>query len=287
MNKQLIELSKYTAAYTSRGEGIPVILLHGFFGDCWTLGAIAQELASSYRCISLDLLGFGDSSKPDIRYRIEYQVELLQEFIAAQQISKFYLIGYSYGAWIASAYAIALADQILANPAAATPELAQLILLAPAGIRDDDFVGRHNYLRPLLWQTPLVEITLKLLAPWAKLAGQEKFFKSIQDTRQILVDQPVARSLLVDSLDAKYQDAIETVENDIDRVPTPTLVIAGEKDQTIPLWHAQAYADRLPQGSLQVIRGAEHDLVNSHSPEVAQAITNYWQRSTVIATPES
>lgn len=280
MNKQLIELSKYTVAYTSSGAGIPVILLHGFLGDCWTLQSIAQELATSYRCISLDLLGFGDSSKPNIRYRIEYQVELLQEFIAAQQISEFYLIGYSYGAWVAAAYAVALADQT-----AATPDLAKLILLAPAGIRDDDFVGRHNYLRPLLWQTPLVEIALSLMAPWAKLVGQEKFLKTIQDARQALVAQPVARSLLVDRLNP--EDAVDTVEKDIDRVMTPTLVIAGENDQLIPLWHSQIYAERIPQASLHVIPGAEHNLVSSHYQEVVQAITKYWNRSTVIESHES
>ncbi len=276
MNKQLIKLSKYTVAYTSSGTGIPVILLHGFFGDCWTLQPIAQELAHSYRCISLDLLGFGDSSKPDLRYRIEYQVELLREFMAAQQIAKFYLIGYSYGAWVAAAYAIALADQARASQTGTAPELAQLILLAPAGIRDDNFVGRHSYLRPLLWQTPLVDLALNLIAPWAKLGGQKKFFKTIQNARQALVSQPVARSLLVDRLDP--QDAVDTVEKDIDRVTTPTLVIAGENDQTIPLWHAQTYADQMPQASLQVIPGAEHDLINSHYQTIVQAITKQWNR---------
>jgi uncharacterized alpha/beta hydrolase family protein len=45
MKKQTIELSKYTAAYTSIGAGIPVILLHGFFGDAWTLDSIAKGLS--------------------------------------------------------------------------------------------------------------------------------------------------------------------------------------------------------------------------------------------------
>jgi pimeloyl-ACP methyl ester carboxylesterase len=75
MTKQTIELGQYTAAYTSIGAGIPVILLHGFFGDAWTLDPISQGLATKYCCISLELLGFGDSSKPDIRYLIGDHVE--------------------------------------------------------------------------------------------------------------------------------------------------------------------------------------------------------------------
>ena len=90
MSKQTIELSKYTAAYTSIGAGIPVILLHGFFGNASTLGSIAQGLSANYCCISLELLGFGDSSKPDIRYLIEDHVEFLKEFLIAKEITKFY-----------------------------------------------------------------------------------------------------------------------------------------------------------------------------------------------------
>ena len=278
MNKQTIELSQYTAAYTSIGEGIPVILLHGFFGDSWTLESIATELSDNYCCISLELLGFGDSSKPNIRYLIEHQVEFLQEFLIAKNISKFYLIGYSYGAWMAAAYAIAMNDrQIL------MPHLAGMVLLAPAGIRDDTFVGRYNYLKPLLWQTPLVELVLNSIAPVANLMGKDKSFNTILQARQAIVTQPAARSFLVDRLNP--EDAVDTVEKDIDRITTSTLVIAGEIDGTIPLWHSQTYAKQIPQASLEIIPGADHDLFQTHSKEVTRSIINYWNRNHSILDP--
>jgi pimeloyl-ACP methyl ester carboxylesterase len=273
VNKQTIELSKYTAAYTSVGEGIPVILLHGFFGDAETLGAIAEELASNYCCISLELLGFGDSSKPNMRYFIGDHVEFLQEFLTAKQISKFYLIGYSYGSWVAAAYAIARSDLAMSMP-----DLAAMVLLAPAGIRDDSFVGRYDSLKPLLWQTPLVDLAIAAIAPFAKLMGREKSFATVRIARQALVSQPAARSFLIERL--KPEDAVDTVEKDIDRIDTPTLVIAGESDGTIPLWHAQTYAEKIPQASLIIIPEADHDLVETHSQEVTRSIVDFWNRST-------
>jgi pimeloyl-ACP methyl ester carboxylesterase len=272
MNKQKIELDQYTAAYTSIGDGVPVILLHGFFGDSWTLEPIATALSANYCCISLELLGFGDSSKPDIRYLIEHQVNFLQEFLIAKNISEFYLIGYSYGAWMAAAYAIMRHDLQVT-----TPRLAGIVLLAPAGIRDDTFVGRYNYLKPLLWQTPLVELVLNLIAPVAKLMGKAESFKTICQARQAIATQPAARSFLIDRLNP--EDAVDTVEKDIDRITIPTLVIAGEIDGTIPLWHSQTYAEKIPQASLEIIPGADHDLVQTHSQEVSQSIINYWNRS--------
>jgi pimeloyl-ACP methyl ester carboxylesterase len=271
MNKQTIELSKYTAAYTSIGEGIPIILLHGFFGDASTLAAIASGLSANYCCISLELLGFGDSSKPDLKYLIEHQVEFLQEFLIAKEITKFYLVGYSYGAWATAAYAISHHDRSISHP-----HLLGMILLAPAGIRDDSFVGRYDYLKPLLlWQTPLLDLALNSISPFAKLIGKAKSFDSIYQARKAFTTQPAARSFLIDRL--KPEDAVDTVEKDIDRITTPTLVIAGEIDGTIPLWHSQTYAEKIPQASLEIISGADHDLVQTHSQEVTRSIINYWK----------
>jgi pimeloyl-ACP methyl ester carboxylesterase len=273
MTKQTIELSQYTAAYTSIGEGIPVILLHGFFGDASTLESIATGLSDRYCCISLELLGFGDSSKPDLRYLIEHQVNFLQEFTIAKNISKFYLVGYSYGAWAAAAYAIHHADS-----STSAPHLISLTLLAPAGIRDDSFVGRYDYLKPLLlWKTPLLDLLLDVISPFASLMGKAKSFDSIYQARKAFTTQPAARSFLIDRL--APEDAVDTVEKDIDRISVPTLVIAGEIDGTIPLWHSQTYAEKVPQASLIVIPGADHDLVQTHSKAVNRAIIDYWSQS--------
>ena len=270
MTKQKIEVGQYTAAYTSIGEGIPVILLHGFFGDAWTLDPIAKGLSEKYCCISLELLGFGDSSKPDIHYLIDDHVEFLRGFIAAKQISEFYLLGYSYGAWVAAAYAATIDDK-----PRIIPQLNGMILLAPAGIRDDTFVGKYNFLKPLLWQTPLVDLVLNAIAPIAKLLKYE-YFNTIRAPRIAISTQPAARSFLIDRLNP--EDAVDTVENEIDRITIPTLVIAGEIDGTIPLWHSQTYAEKIPQASLVVIDGADHDLVQTHADQVTRSILKHWNR---------
>jgi pimeloyl-ACP methyl ester carboxylesterase len=270
MTKQTIKVGQYTAAYTSVGEGVPVILLHGFFGDAWTLDPIAKGLAKNHCCISLELLGFGDSSKPDIRYLIGDYVDFLHEFIAAKQISEFYLVGYSFGAWVAAAYAVAIPEQKIA-----TSRLKSMVLLAPTGIRDDTFVGKYDFLKPLLWQTPLVDLALNAIAPIAKLLKYE-YFNTIRMARTAISTQPAARSFLIDRLNP--EDAVDTVENDIDRITIPTLVIAGEIDGTIPLWHSQTYAEKIPQASLVIIAGADHDLVQTHVDEVTRSILEHWQR---------
>ena len=122
-----------------------------------------------------------------------------------------------------------------------------------------------------------VDFAINSIAPFARLMGQEKSFETVRIARQALVTQPAARSFLIERL--KPEDAVDTVEKDIDRIITPTLVIAGESDGTIPLWHSQTYAQKIPQSSLVIIPDADHDLVQTHAQEVTRSIVEYWNRS--------
>jgi pimeloyl-ACP methyl ester carboxylesterase len=277
MHKQFLQLSRYRAAYTINGQGDPILLLHGFFGDAEKLAPIISKLESYYCCIAVDLLGFGDSSKPNIQYRVEHQVEFLHELVSTLNLQRFYLAGYSYGAWVAAAYAIAIANGTVAAPPTLLADPLQLLgmaLIAPTGIRDDSFVGRYNYLKPLLWDTPFVDIALSIIQPFAVLGGQGKFFKSIRQARRSIMSQPAAKSFMCDRLEP--EDAVDTVENEIYGITAPTVVIAGEIDRHIPLWHSQTYAERIPYGSLEIIKGADHDLVETHSTEIATVLQQHW-----------
>lgn len=46
------------------------------------------------------------------------------------------------------------------------------------------------------------------------------------------------------------------------QITTPTLIIAGSKDQVIPLSQLRAYARRLPNAQFKVIEGSRHDILN-------------------------
>lgn len=234
-------------------------MLHGFMGDgsCWL--PLMHQLHDQYRCIGLDLLGFGDSTKPMIQYNIAKEVEFVRQVVEALQLERFYLLGHSFGGWVASAYA-------LQYPAS----VKGLILAAPAGIRDDSFAGRYDHLRPLLWQTPIVDWALQLVQPIAQVLRQEKPLAQIAWFRQQLNAQPAARSFLVDRL--RPEDAIDTVEKDIHRLSVPTLVISGDQDDTIPLWHSQTYAQKVSQAELVVLPYASHALPQNHASELANLI---------------
>ncbi len=307
ISKQVISLQNYHAAYidteiiseknselnseknpkSSFGEDKILIFLHGFLGESSAWSPIIDQLQSQYRCIALDLLGFGDSSKPKLKYTIWHQVDFLQEFLAAitrkdlkfenlnsenlrSAPKKIYLVGHSYGGWTAAAFML----KNLKHPKNNSElKIQALTLIAPAGIRDDSFVGRYNYLRPLLWESSVVDLILNGIFPFAKFFGKNQEFEVIYQARKALVNQPVATSFLYDRW--RPEDAIDTVENEIAAILVPTLVIAGAKDDTIPLWHCQTYADKIPAAKIEVLADATHALIQTHSTEVAGLISRF------------
>jgi pimeloyl-ACP methyl ester carboxylesterase len=143
-------------------------------------------------------------------------------------------------------------------------------LVAPAGVRDDAFVGRYNHMRPLLWETPWVDRVLRLLQFLSKIVGQEATLAEIYRARQALRQQPVAKSFLRDRLRPK--DAIDTVETQLNVINLPTLVVAAAEDTTIPLWHCQTYATGITGAHYHLLVDAAHDLIRTHAQEITQQL---------------
>jgi pimeloyl-ACP methyl ester carboxylesterase len=254
----------YTAAYWEAGVGPPLILLHGFLGDgrCWS--PLVDRLQSQMRCISLDLLGFGDSAKPMIRYDIALEVAFVRQFIQAMNLTEpCYFLGHSFGGWVSAAYALAYPQAVRG-----------LGLAAAAGIRDDSFCGRYDHLRPLLWPTPIVDLALTVAQPFSSLLGQRPLINQLSWFRRQLMANPAACSFLVDRL--RPEDAIDTVEQQIHRLQVPTLVITGDRDETIPLWHSETYAREILHAKFVVIPDANHSLPQQYAAEMAAAIDTHW-----------
>ncbi|MEB3224914.1 MAG: alpha/beta hydrolase [Synechococcus sp.] len=266
--KNFIQLGEYQAAYTVSGQGKPLVLLHGFFGDAWTLNALVDELKDDFQCFNLELLGFGDSAKPKINYLITDQVNFLHTFIQQLGLAQVYLVGYSYGAWVAAAYAIAQgSDEIQCN-------LSGITLLTPAGIRDDSFAGRYTYLRPLLWDIFLVDWGLAALKPLMAIVGKKEDFAMIKQARTEILRQPAAAALLKARL--RPEDAVDTVEKDLHHIKCPSLIIAAENDQHIPLWHCKTYEEKIEHASLFTLVGAGHDCPQTHPQEIATQLKAYF-----------
>jgi haloalkane dehalogenase len=92
-----------TMAYREAGgAGAPIALfLHGNPTSSYIWRNIIPQVAPVAHCIAPDLIGFGQSGKPDIEYRFEDHVRYLDAFIAAAGITSAFLVAQDWGTALA------------------------------------------------------------------------------------------------------------------------------------------------------------------------------------------
>ena len=106
-------------AYTVRGHGEPVILIHGWLASGWLnwdFPGITDLLAKDYQVITIDMPGHGLSDKPtkDEAYGPEL-VEDVVRLMDHLKIKKAHIVGYSMGGIIAANLMAKHQDRVLSG----------------------------------------------------------------------------------------------------------------------------------------------------------------------------
>lgn len=98
-----VEVLDSHMAYRAAGpEDAPVALfLHGNPTSSYIWRHIIEGVAPAARCIAPDLIGFGQSGKPDIEYRLADHIRYLDAFVDALGISSAYVVAQDWGTALA------------------------------------------------------------------------------------------------------------------------------------------------------------------------------------------
>ncbi len=97
MEKKYISIGKETLAYLDQGEGEVVLMVHGNMSSSVHYEPLISRLQGKYRCIAVDLRGFGDSSYNERFDTLEELADDVALFIDALELGPVYLVGWSNG----------------------------------------------------------------------------------------------------------------------------------------------------------------------------------------------
>jgi pimeloyl-ACP methyl ester carboxylesterase len=250
----------HALAYQEAGpaDGAVVVLLHGLASDSDTWDKAIGPLAEhGLRVLALDLLGHGESDKPDCSYLLTDFAASLRQFLDALDIPSATLCGHSFGGAIAMYFGTRHPDRVervvLVSAGGLGREVhpvlrAASLPVAPAVLRIA--LGprlRRIYRRPGLHRalrlTPENVVNLRRAArALGTDAGQASFFASL-------------RGVIAPS---GQRTASREMRAFAERVPM--LLIWNEGDPVIPVAHAHAHTERAkPYSRLVVFPSRGHE----------------------------
>ncbi|HEX5184942.1 MAG TPA: alpha/beta hydrolase [Allosphingosinicella sp.] len=237
-----------TVAVEQAGEGIPIILLHGWAVDrrIWT--PQVEALADRFRLIALDRRGFGASTAPP---GLAKEIGDLLAVLARLEIDRAVIVGMSQGGRVALRFAATHPKRVRGLVLQGAP----LDGFAP-GPRGEDAIPIHLY---------------RALVREGHIARMKDMWRRHPLMR---VADPAARSLL-DAVLGDYDgrdllrpgpDAVTSLADSLAEVAVHSLVVTGEQDIAWRQLAGDALAYGLPHARRARLAGADH-LCNLTHPE--------------------
>ncbi len=252
-----IELHGRRMIYRVAGSGPPVVLIHGMLNSSSHWRSVALNLAGEYTVIAPDLIGHGDSAAPRGDYSLGAHASSIRDLLAAMGIERASIVGHSLGGGVAMQFFYQF------------PQRTERLVLISSG-------GLGHEVSPMLRTAALPGVSALL-----SLTIHRRVLGALSDTGRRLRErevrlgvhlQAVARALRpLESPEAR-QAFLQTLRAVIDvhgqRVSAtdrlyllesmPTLIVWGERDNTIPLLHGRRAHEAIPSSHFRTLPRAAH-----------------------------
>ncbi len=221
-----IQLSSGKLAYIEKGKGKTILFIHGLGGNSSHWEKSVKELSSAYKCIAVDLPGYGWSDKhvdTKGKDQLQFYADVISEFLQKKKIKKLILAGHSMG------------GQIAVITSLQNKKVKKLILAAPAGL--ETFTEKEAQL--LLASTPPAVFEKQ---DQAVIRNNFKlnFYLQPADAEQLIQDRlklkqcPDFEQYCINVSNGVKGMLAHPVKESLKNISIPVLILTGANDALIP-----------------------------------------------------
>jgi len=247
-------------AYLSAGDGQPVICLHGAGAGGVTWYPSIDAIAKDFHVLAPDIVGYGESDKPNAAYDRPYFAAWLRDFLSALGVSKAHIVGLSQGGAIALQFALE------------SPEMVDKLVLVDSGA-----LGAQ----PSFW--PFVGMVWMNIIPSAmanRFLSRYLLFKpENRDPNHGHYSVEVLKRLGGKNAFTQGKGAAVSAipKESLRQIKNQTLIIWGQDDNFFSIEHGEVAAQIIPNAKFQRIQDAGH-LPLMDQPEVFNKVLNDFLR---------
>ncbi|MBM7600726.1 2-succinyl-6-hydroxy-2,4-cyclohexadiene-1-carboxylate synthase [Virgibacillus halotolerans] len=251
--------------YEIHGDGVPLVMLHGFTGSTATWKQFINKQEENLQIITVDLPGHGKTDVSSPR-SMEDCCEDLKELLDHLQLDKFHLLGYSMGGRTALSFAMMYPGQVKslilesASPGLVTLEEQDL------RVEKDEKLARRI-------ETEGLDAFVEFWEGIPLFASQKLLPTSLQ---QVIRAERLAQSEqgLSDSLRSMGTGKQPSWWNDLHRLNIPVLLLAGAYDDKF-IQINRSMNTRLPNSTLEIIEQSGHAIHVEQSEIFGRIVTGF------------
>lgn len=269
---QYVVVHGYRRAFRIQGSGPALLLLHGLACDSTTWLPVIPELAKHFTVIAPDMLGHGESDKPDADYSLGGYANGMRDLMTILGIDKVTVVGHSFGGGVAMQFAYQFPERtervILVSTGGLGKDVTPLIRLLT--VPGSGLALRAATFRP--WR-PLVSGAMSALSRLPLRATRDldevaRIYVSLADPATRTAVQRVTSHVL----DWRGQFVTMTDRSYLARM-MPVLVVWGRDDMVIPARHAELAPT--PIQDVHVLEDSGHFPHKDHPEEFARLVIEF------------
>jgi pimeloyl-ACP methyl ester carboxylesterase len=273
------------AVYRVAGSGPPVVLIHGMLNSSYHWQAVATRLAEHHQVIAPDLIGHGDSAAPRGDYSLGAHAASIRDLLAAIGVERATIVGHSLGGGVAMQFFYQFPQRV-----------ERLALISSGGLgrevspmlRTAALPGTQALLSLTIHPQLLAAIRATGTRMRARGIASGAYLQAIARALHPLRNAPAREAFLQtlrSVIDVRGQRVSAT-----DRLylleAIPTLIVWGERDNTIPIAHGREAHEAMPHSHFRTLPRAAH-FPNLEDPEgLAGALLDFVE-ATEPAPPEA
>lgn len=257
--------------YDVRGDGPPVVLVHGTPWSSFNLRHIIKALSEDFTVYYYDLLGYGQSDKTSGDVSLGIQNQVLSGLLDHWQIRQPVIIGHDFGG--ATLLRTHLLNKcnfdkiVLIDPVAVSPWGSPFFRHVKE--HETAFAGVPDYIHEAIVRAyvktaafkPIDDATLDMIvAPWTDEDGKSAFYRQIAQ----------ANSAHTDDVQPLYA-----------QITSPTLILWGSEDTWIPLERGEALHDMIPGSTFHVIPDAGHLVIEEKPDQLIRKIRSFLKNENI------
>ena len=250
-------------AYEIRGEGDPLVLVHGLAYDRQGWGRLPDLLAERFSVVLIDNRGVGESDAPAGPYSVAQMAADVRAVLDDCALERTHLFGVSLGGYIAQEFTLTWPERVeklvLCSTAVGGPKA------HPMPLQTQEVFARY----------PTMERTAGLRMFVENSLG-ERGVRDLPELVEEIYEYRLGHAPTGEAWLAQATAGATFVDDDrVGAIDKPTLVVHGSADVVVDPQNGVLLGELIPNARVEIVRDRGHLLVWEDSAAVAELVMEF------------